>query len=230
MADQLSIYNHALLLMKERRLASLTEDREARRVLDEFYTEIKQFCLEQGMWKFAMRSASLTQNGAGLYGFTYSFAKPTDIIHLFSASETSDYSDPLVYNFADEADVYYGNVTPLKVRYSSNGASYGGDLTSWPQGFAQYVATELAAWSSYSITGNERIAMMLDRKSKILLANALGLYSLVAPPGQLPFNSWARSITASEAINMRPEILPFGTEIKALLASEQQPQRGGQQG
>lgn len=228
MATKLSIYNHALLLMKERRLATLTEDRESRRVLDEFYDQCVQFCLEQGMWKFAMRGVSIAQSGSGLYGFTYKFDKPNDFIHLFSASEAADYDPPLVYGFVDEADIFYGNVTPLRVRYSSNHATLGGGLLAdWPQGFAEYVATELAAWSAYAITGNERVAMMLDRRSKILLANALSLYCMVAPPGQLPFNTWARAITASEAINTRPELLPFGAEIKALVASQSPQQSQG---
>lgn len=219
-AVKLQIYNQALLAMKERRLASLTEDRESRRVLDEVFDTVQQFCLEQGMWKFAMKAASLTQAGAGSYGFTYVFNKPSDFIHLFAASENASYDPPLVYNFADEAAVFYANATPLKIRYSSNGASNGGDNTKWPAGFKEYVATELAAWTAYAITGNERVAMMLDRRAKILLANSLALYSLVAPPGQLPFNTWARSVTAAEVVNMRPELLPFGAEVKALLASQ----------
>lgn len=229
MASKLQLYNHALLLMKERRLSGLTEDRESRRILDEFYTEVVQFCLEQGMWKFAMRSASLSQVGAGAYGFQYRFNKPEDFVHLFEASETVDYNEPLTYNIVDEGTVFHAKSNPLYVRYSSNfshlGTSpYNAWMAAWPQGFSQYVATELAAWAAYAITGNERIVAALDRKAKILLANALALHSLVAPPGQLPFNTWARSITASEAINNRPELLPFGAEIKAMLSG------GGQQG
>lgn len=221
MATKLELYNRALIAMKERRLASLSEDREARRVLDEVYSQVLQFCLEQGMWKFAMRNSSLAQVGAGSYGFTYKFNKPTDLVHLFTAADNTNYDPPLTYNFADEGAFFYANTTPLRVRYSSNHASFGLNLTSWPAGFAQYVALELAAWASYAITGNENLAMMLDRASKISLANALSLYSMVAPPGQLPFNTWARSVTASEVINLRPELLPFGAEVKALLASQE---------
>lgn len=225
MASKLSIYNQALLLMKERRLSSLSEDRESRRVLDELWIPLFYFCLEQGMWKFAMRSATLSQVGAGLYGFTYKYNKPSDFIHLFSASENASYDPPLVYGFADEGPYFYGNVSNLRIRYASKGSSYGGNEAAWPYGYAEYVATELASWACYAITGNERLAMYLDRRAKILLANALSLYCMTAPPGQLPFNTWARSVTASEAVNMRPELLPFGAEVKALLASDK-----GQQG
>jgi hypothetical protein len=224
MATQLQLYNHACLMMKERRLASLDEDREARRVLDEFYTEVVQFCLEQGMWKFAMRSASLTQTGAGSYGFTYAFSKPTDFVHLFMASTSSDFDPPMVYDYADEGSVFHADASPLYIRYSSNGTSYGNDLTKWPQGFSQYVATELASWAAYPITGNEKITLMLDQRSKLLLANALAMYSLVNEPGILPFNTGARSPIASDVNNLHPEAQPFGAEIKAMLAGNKQGQ------
>jgi hypothetical protein len=219
-ATKLQIYNQALLMMKERRLSGLTEDRESRRTLDEFYDTVVQFCLEQGMWKFAMRSTSLTQAGAGAYGFTYRFTKPSDLVHTFVVSDTSDYDRPLSYTYGDEGSVYYANSSPLYIRYSSNHATAGGGLlTSWPQSYAFYVAAELAAWTAYPVTGNEKIAMMMDRKAKIMLANALSLYSLVNPPGLLPMNSDARAITASETNRLRPDILPFGAEIKAMLSS-----------
>jgi hypothetical protein len=210
-------------MMKERRLGSLSDDRESRRTLDEFYNEIVQFGLEQGMWKFAMRSASLTQAGAGAYGFTYVFNKPTDLVHLFMASGSADFDPPMVYDYADEGTVLYANSSPLHIRYSSNDASYGGDLSKWPQGFAQYVATELAAWTAYPITGNEKITAMLDQKAKILLANALAMFSLVNEPGILPFNSGARTQVAGDITNLRPDAQPFGAEIKAMLAGGKQP-------
>lgn len=219
MATKLQIYNHALLMMKERRLVTLSDDKESRRTLDEFYDQILQFCLEQGMWKFAMRSTSLTQAGSGAYGFTYTFDKPSDFVHLFMASATSDFDKPMVYEYVDEGSIFYANTSPLYIRYSSNDTSSGGGLlTSWPQGFAQYVAAELAAWTAYPITGNEKISAMLDQKAKILLANALAMYSLVNEPGMLAFNTGARSPVAGEINNLRPDAQPFGAEVKAMLA------------
>lgn len=219
-ASKLQIYNHALLMMKERRLSGLNEDRESRRTLDEFYDEIVQFCLEQGMWKFAMRMATITQSGSGLYSMTYKFNKPTDIIHTFAVGNTATV-DPMVYSYIDEGSFYYANTSPLYVRYSSNDTSYGLDLTRWPQGFTQYVAAELAAWAAYAITGNADLMGGLNMKAKVLLANALSLYSLINMPGQLPMNTGARSGTAAEEINNRPELLPFGTEIKMMASKGQ---------
>lgn len=226
MATKLQVYNHTLLLMKERRLASLTEDRESRRILDEFYDQAVQFCLEQGLWKWAMRRASLTQNGAGLYGFTYTFDKPSDFLHLYTASEASDFDPPLVYNFVDEGAFFYANATPLYIRYTSNATNRGADLARWPQGFMEFVCSELGAWAAFAITGNERLAVMLDQRSKVKLANALSLHALSGLPGHLPMNTPARAPVAAEEVNLRPELLPFGTEIKALIAGQQQRREG----
>lgn len=226
MATKLQVYNHALLLMKERRLASLTEDRESRRILDEFYDQVLQFCIEQGMWKWAMKRDSLTQQGSGLYGFTYRFDKPSDFIHLFSASEASDFDPPLVYNFVDEGAFFYANSTPLYIRYTSNATNRGLDLARWPQGFTEFVCSELASWAAFSITGDPRIAQFLEQRAKVKMANALSLHALTALPGHLPMNAEARAPVASEEVHFRPELLPFGTEVKALIAGQQQRREG----
>ena len=60
MTDRLSIYNDALLLCGERGLASLTENTEPRRLLDQVWNNegvIK--CLELGQWHFAMRGVQV---------------------------------------------------------------------------------------------------------------------------------------------------------------------------
>ena len=60
MTSRLQIYNGALLLCEERFLSSLTEDREPRHLLDHVWNNGGvRYCLEQGQWRFAMRSVSL---------------------------------------------------------------------------------------------------------------------------------------------------------------------------
>ncbi len=59
MTTKLSIFNDALAHLGELKLASLTENREARHVLDDTWSGRVTFCLERAFWNFAMRSVEL---------------------------------------------------------------------------------------------------------------------------------------------------------------------------
>lgn len=81
MTTQLDIYNGALLHCGERFLASLTEQREPRRLLDRVWSSngVKT-CLEQGQWNFAMRTIQIDYDPsiAPSFGYARAFQKPND--------------------------------------------------------------------------------------------------------------------------------------------------------
>ena len=57
MTDKLSIYNGALNILGERKLASETENREPRYQLDDIWdNDMVDRCLQMGQWNFAARS------------------------------------------------------------------------------------------------------------------------------------------------------------------------------
>ena len=60
MTDKLSIYNGALSILGERRLASLTENREPRYKLDDVWdNNFVRRLLQMGQWQFAQRTVQL---------------------------------------------------------------------------------------------------------------------------------------------------------------------------
>jgi hypothetical protein len=59
MTDKLGLYNLALGHLEERKLASLTENREPRRVLDDYYDQELAYCLERKFWNFIYRTVSI---------------------------------------------------------------------------------------------------------------------------------------------------------------------------
>ena len=82
MTTQLFIYNEALGHLGERQLASLSEPREPRRVLDSYWSDVVGYCLSQGLWKFARRTIQV-DNSSSLtpqFGFDYFF--PLSLISL----------------------------------------------------------------------------------------------------------------------------------------------------
>lgn len=144
---RLRIYNGALLICSDTRLASLSEAREPRYLLDEIWNDGGvRFCLEQAQWHFAMRSSRLDYNPAVTpdWGFQRAFDKPTDWVatsgvfyDAYMRSPLTQYADEVSYWFADEDEIF--------VKYVSDDASYGMDLAKWPATFTEYVKAYFAS-------------------------------------------------------------------------------------
>lgn len=193
MASKLGLYNSALLILGERRLASLSEAREPRRRLDDAYDDAVAYCLEVGFWNFAMRavqadsSASVTPT----FGYTYAFTKPGDFVRLYQMGG-SETMDPPLLTFVDEPNYWFANVDPLYVKYVSNDTAYGLDLSIWSETFADYVAHRLAVKTCKGITGKMPDADMLALEKKAL-AIARSKDAMDEPPGFPPRGSWVNS-------------------------------------
>jgi hypothetical protein len=140
-ADQLDIYNGALLMLGSRKLASLSEEVESRRVLDQIWDNngVKR-TLQHGWWKHAMRTVQITYDPdfTASFGFTYSFDIPTDLVRLYSLCSDEFYTTPLnVYQ--DDGSRWYCDLQEIYVRYVSDGDDYGMDCSKWPESFREYV-------------------------------------------------------------------------------------------
>ena len=147
MTTRLDLYNNALLVCGERFLASLTEDREPRRLLDHVWnTGGNNFVLEQGQWHFAMRAVMIDYDPSisPAFGLQKAFTKPSDWV-LTSAVCSDEYFKVPILGYAFEANDWYCDLTPIYVKYVSNDAAYGTDLSRWPQTFTDYAAAYYAS-------------------------------------------------------------------------------------
>ena len=146
MADRLSLYNGALFLLGERKLASLTENREPRRVLDDVWAGgAVNYCLEQGLWNFATRSAMIDYDPSYTppFGYRYRFTKPEDYVRT-AAVCTDEYFESPLTRYSDEGGAWYADIQTLFVQFVSKADNYGNDLSLWPDTFTQYVESYLA--------------------------------------------------------------------------------------
>lgn len=161
---QLALYNMALRLIGERRLASLAEAREPRRVLDDIWNDgAVDFCLEQGQWNFAIRAVSITPSTTEPeFGYVHAFDKPNDLIRTVGIAEDEFFNTPLT-RVMEEVGFWFADINPIYVRYVSNAASYGNDMTRWPQTFVKFVAAYLASEAVLTLTQS-------DEKHKMMLA------------------------------------------------------------
>lgn len=193
MTDKLSLYNDALLILGERSLSSLSEAREPRRALDEAYDAALAFCLERGFWNHAMRSVQADSSASVVptFGYSYAFTKPSDLrrVHSVSAYETMD---PPLLQYVDETNYWYANSDPIYVRYVSDDVAYGGDLSLWPETYANYVAHRLAFRTCNRITG-QKPDNDLRNDMRRALSDARSKDAMDEPPGFPPRGTWIRA-------------------------------------
>jgi len=188
-ATQLGLYNEALRLIGERRLSSLVENREPRRVLDDIWNDgARDYCLEQGQWNFAMRAVQITKSATvPAFGFENAFDKPNDFIRTCSVCQDEDLKVPLL-NMLEEVGFWFANIDPIYVRYISNSNNYGYDMQRWPQTFTKYVAAYLASEAVWTLTQSSEklkltIAVMQQRLKDARSKDAMGDPTAFPPEG-----------------------------------------------
>lgn len=146
MTTKLRLYNEALLALGMRKLSGLTEAVEPRRVLDDAYTGFVDLVLSEGNWKFALRSVHLDYDTdiTPTFGYARAFTKPTDYVR-FSIIATDEFFTTPLLNMEEDGDYFYAGEDELYLKYVSNDASYGADLSEWPESVAEFGALLLAS-------------------------------------------------------------------------------------
>lgn len=194
MASKLATYNIALGYLGERKLASLAENREPRRVLDDYWDATCAYCLGRGLWKFARRTLLIDSSATidPQFGYTKAFEKPSDWVRTFDVSD-NERMDPPLLNFKDEGGLWYADCDPLYVSYVSNDTSFGLDLSLWPETFADYVATRLAAQACPRIVNAASRAETLKKDEKRAKAEALSKDAMDGAVSFPPAGTWVRS-------------------------------------
>lgn len=192
---QIQIYNRALGLLGERLLASLSEAREPRRILDDIWAgEIVRYCLERGQWNFAARTSMFEYSPSvePPFGPHRAFDKPTDWVRTLAVSADPSVTVPL-QNYRDDAGFWFAYIDVIYVRYVSDDASYGLDLSLWPETFSRFVAASMAEEAVPRLTMSEERAKRVALKIKSALSIAVGTDSASGPNPSFPSGDWARA-------------------------------------
>ena len=195
MTTQLDIYNGALLHCGERFLASLTEQREPRRLLDRVWSSngVKT-CLEQGQWNFAMRTVQIDYDPsiAPSFGYERAFQKPNDWVLTSGLCSDEFFRNPLL-RYTDEAGYWYSDLDTLYVRFVSSDINYGMNINQWPDSFREFVEAHFASKIILKLSNSQdelkrvmgmRKALLKTAKSKAAMADATSF------PAQ---GNWSRS-------------------------------------
>ncbi len=197
MTTKLGLYNNALRLCRERKLDSLSEQREPRRLLDDAYgdittTGVVRECLETGQWTFATRTQALdyTPSVEPDFGYRRAFNIPTDWVRTVAVCSDEFFKQPLL-EYVDERQYWYADLDTIYIKYVSDDVSYGADLATWTETFAKFVEAALAVNICGSLTGADRefvIKTYEQRKREALSRDAMS-----KPTAMLPSGSWVNA-------------------------------------
>ena len=157
--DRLKLYNGALLAIGRSRLASLTANEESRRLLDEVWNDgAIDWCLEQGMWKFATRTQMLDYDNTftAEFGYRRRFEKATDWRATVAVCSDEFFRAPLT-RYSDESGYIYSDIDRIYVKFVSNHADWGMNLASWPSSFTEFVKIYLAGKIAWKATKDKEI-------------------------------------------------------------------------
>ena len=195
MPDQLSIYNGALTVLGERKLATLTENREPRYKLDDIYgNEFIDRVLHMGQWNFAKRSVELTKSPSVTpsFGHQFAFDKPSDFIRTLQVCH-DQYFDLPITRYSDEASWWFMDVEVIYVAYVSNDSQWGNDFSLWPRNFTEMVEHYLAWKVAPKISGIDISDKQLRGLWKATLADAKATDAMESPAKFSPKGGWAQS-------------------------------------
>jgi len=193
--SRLAIYNGALARIGKRTIASLSVNEEGRRLLDEVWNDGGvQFCLEQGLWKFAMRTQMLDYDSSIEPQFVYrrAFTKASDWIATAAVCDDEYYKSPLL-RYQDEQRTLYADLDRIYVRFVSNHEDWGMELSNWPASFTEYVKTYFASRIVLRATGDKELAAAFIKRDGLVDQAALTAKNNDAqldPPKFPPPSSW----------------------------------------
>ena len=197
MATKLGIWNDALRMLGDNRLVSVTEDTEARYVLEDAWEDVKAYVFTEGLWNFATKTEEITADlgQTPIPGFNYVFDKPLYWLRTITVSGTSLFDTEAIYR--DENRRIYANTDTLYIRFISSERSSDDQIGNWPPAFAKLVSAHLASVCASRITGSRSDSDALRGAYKEYLASAKNKDALDQSQIILAPGNWVRAMRGS---------------------------------
>lgn len=169
---QLTIYNEALFLCEERTLATLTESRKPRFLLDTVWNDGGvNACLEESLWTFAKRSTvmSFDPNIQPAWGYQHAFQLPPDYMRTVGLSADPYFNSELTRCSVEDGYIW-ADLQAVYLRYTSKDPNYGNDTTKWPETFKLFVYAHFASRIVKAVTHDKEIQerVALERKNTLI--------------------------------------------------------------
>lgn len=193
---RLRLYNEVLRLHGDKRLSSVNEQSESRRILDDVWEQDPvRYVLEKALWKFARRTVSVSADASltTISGWEYGFLKPDDVARVAAVSETESFSEPFL-TYQDEGEYWYANVDPIFVSYVSFDGDFGYNTELWTKTFEHVVAAYMATKSVKRLTKEGlKLGQDIDKYYRKLLLEAKANDAQLGPTRFLPEGRFVRA-------------------------------------
>lgn len=189
---RLSLYNLALGHLGERKLASLSEDVEARYLLDEEYEQALAYCLRGGYWNFAMRAIKADSDFTPNFGFRYGFTKPDDWVKTYQTSENERFDPPYSQELKDQYGAWLCDSKTMYFKFVST--IKGMAEAQFPSDYADYVSFQLALKVMPRATNKrEDEITAFEKRVKHAGTVARSNDAMDQGPEAFPVGSWVRA-------------------------------------
>jgi hypothetical protein len=172
---KLKIWNDCLAELGQAAITATGEEGVAPAALWDVHDRTVIYCLEQGYWNFATKTASLaTEGGTAMYGYIYPYQKPAGWVRTILISANEDYWPPFE-QYEDARNQINADISPLYMAYvSTEGVVSGANaFTTWPETFSTYVSCELAKRICRRIGGASDEYDKIERRCKETKEDAL---------------------------------------------------------
>ena len=195
-ATQLSLYNGALRLCGARKLTSLSENTEPRRLLDAAWGSPPsdgaiKYCLEVGNWTFATRTVQMDYDPSidPSFGFRYVFEQPEDLVRVCGIWQDEACTVPLL-QYRDERRYWFASIQTIYVAFVSSLPEYGLDYSLWPEAFVKTVEAFLANEIALNLTQDKDKLGYVTQQWKSCVSEAKSRDGARQPTQFLPQGSW----------------------------------------
>lgn len=181
MASEVDICNSALTKLGVEHIVSLDEDSKAARLCKEQYPKIRDEILGSHLWNFAMKRAALALlPDVPAFGFSYTYALPTDYIRVLHMSNKSvrfkiEQNKRLITNNTSGNILYIAKIT---------------DVSMYSPVFSEALAYQLAVDLSYALVQNSALGERLNGKATQKLRDARSFDGQEGTPDELLSDVW----------------------------------------
>lgn len=187
MGLQLDLYNDALLKCGADLLEALTDNVEARYVMDRVWARDPiRYCLERGEWAWSIKTVQMDFDPSiePAFGLRFGFEKPDDWLRT-SAISLDAYFNQNLTAYADEQGYWFCDSQVLYVKHVSDDDDYGRDSTLWSTQFREFITTYMAVRAFRRIRGSGGAATqdleILKKELKTMESQAQNLDGMNRP-------------------------------------------------
>lgn len=198
---QLSLYNGACLILGETALTGAagvpTEARETKFLLDTCWDNGAGLtdCLNDGFWKFAIRTIKWTNDPSNTptFGQRFAFSLPSDYVRAYAVCQDEMLKTPLLDYRMEGRQFLYANIQTIYLAYVSSDPNFGTNLANWTLNFSRYVEHYFAWRISPKIFQSQTKVDALEKRMHKVLVEARSLDAMEGPTEMPAEGGWVRS-------------------------------------